>query len=139
MAAMDHRRLREREAFGQGQLLGLVPLGAIAGGLLAPVVSKFLGDWLHGLPVLFRWPGWLAWPDLGRFLAEVPWPSVTTQGAIVGVLVPLVIFLARSRELRLDSRASSQSRLPTVGADGSPLTRTPRRASYARGAARKSR
>ena len=136
---MNHRRLREREAFAQGQLLGMVPLGAIAGGLLAPVVSRFLAGWLHALPVLFRWPGWLAWPDLGRFLAEVPWPSVTTQGAIVGVLVPLVIFFARSRELLLDDRAASQSRLPTVGPGGSLVIRTARRASYARGTARKGR
>ncbi len=129
---MTDRQLREREGHAMGQLLCLSPIGAIAGGIFAPVCARLVGAWWEGLPVLFQLPSWLRWDWIGALCRDIPWPSVATVGALAGMLAPLAIFLWMARSILLDNRASSQSRLPVVDNFGAVVPRSAARASYAR-------
>ncbi len=129
---MTDRQLREREGFALGQLLWLSPVGAVAGGLLAPPIARFVANWWESLPLLFTWPRWLRWDWLGGWMWNLPWPSVATVGAVAGMLAPLAIFLWLARGIILDTRASSRSRLPVVDNFGAAIPRPSTRASYAR-------
>lgn len=115
-----------------GQLLCLSPLGAIAGGIFAPVFARLIEAWWDSLPILFTLPAWLRWDWLGLLLREVPWPSLATVGAVTGMLLPLAIFIWLARGIVLDNRASSRSRLPVVDDFGAVVPRSAARASYAR-------
>ncbi|MBM4365528.1 MAG: hypothetical protein FJ102_04890 [Deltaproteobacteria bacterium] len=129
---MTDRQLRGREGHALGQLLCLGPIGAIAGGIFAPVFARIIGTWWDSLPILFTIPSWLRWDWPGTLWRLFPWPSVAVGGAVVGMLLPLVIFAWLARGIVLDNRASAASRLPVVDNFGAVVPRPSARASYAR-------